>query len=213
MKTMKKPEHRCKAFISDTGKDFRCEACGEPEKEGKSSVAVTSNEDRIRINAIPDNSLPSERLCRHCGGLIKIRNPTGCCDHLYYPENCDVCRQLFEKPEPEKENKLLTREQESMTGDSIVSREAELHTENSGLKKWTGFDIESEITRLEELKDRDEIARFGYLTEFLRVADVRKVLDGMIREWEAWRDYDRKSEVKKSVTIRDLKKIRARLGL
>lgn len=25
-------------------------------------------------------------LCPDCGGLIKIRNPTGKCDHLYYPE-------------------------------------------------------------------------------------------------------------------------------
>ena len=31
-------------------------------------------------------------LCLHCGGEIAIRNPTGLCDHLYYPENCDVCK-------------------------------------------------------------------------------------------------------------------------
>ena len=28
-----------------------------------------------------------EKICPNCGGLIKIRNPTGECDHLYYPEN------------------------------------------------------------------------------------------------------------------------------
>ena len=27
--------------------------------------------------------------CPKCGGLISIRNPTGKCDHLYYPENRD----------------------------------------------------------------------------------------------------------------------------
>lgn len=26
------------------------------------------------------------RICPDCKGLIKIRNPTGKCDHLYYPE-------------------------------------------------------------------------------------------------------------------------------
>jgi hypothetical protein len=25
-------------------------------------------------------------LCKHCGGEIGIRNPTGKCDHLYWPE-------------------------------------------------------------------------------------------------------------------------------
>lgn len=25
--------------------------------------------------------------CRHCGGSIEIRNPTGACDHLYWPDN------------------------------------------------------------------------------------------------------------------------------
>lgn len=28
-----------------------------------------------------------ERLCQHCGGLIAVRNPTGKCDHLYWPTN------------------------------------------------------------------------------------------------------------------------------
>jgi hypothetical protein len=34
---------------------------------------------------------PSERKCPHCKGNILIRNPTGTCDHLYYPENCKIC--------------------------------------------------------------------------------------------------------------------------
>jgi len=29
----------------------------------------------------------NEDLCEYCGGLKKIRNPTGKCDHLYYPDN------------------------------------------------------------------------------------------------------------------------------
>lgn len=31
-------------------------------------------------------------ICEHCKGEIRIRNPTGKCDHLYYPDYCDVCK-------------------------------------------------------------------------------------------------------------------------
>jgi len=43
-------------------------------------------------------------ICEHCGGEIAIRNPKGYCDHLYYPENCEVCKDKH-KPKrdlPEK---------------------------------------------------------------------------------------------------------------
>lgn len=32
-------------------------------------------------------------LCPHCGGDKALRNPSGFCDHLYYPENCAVCNK------------------------------------------------------------------------------------------------------------------------
>lgn len=28
----------------------------------------------------------TEPMCKHCGGPISIRNPTGNCDHLYFPD-------------------------------------------------------------------------------------------------------------------------------
>ena len=31
------------------------------------------------------------RTCEHCKYPIDIRNLSGFCDHLYYPENCRVC--------------------------------------------------------------------------------------------------------------------------
>jgi len=27
-----------------------------------------------------------EPKCKHCGGPIAVRNPTGHCDHLYWPD-------------------------------------------------------------------------------------------------------------------------------
>lgn len=38
---------------------------------------------------------PKISKCFHCGGDKTIRNPTGKCDHLYYPENCHVCYYLM----------------------------------------------------------------------------------------------------------------------
>ena len=36
--------------------------------------------------------------CKHCKMTIDIRNPSGFCDHLYYPEYCKVCSKKSEKP-------------------------------------------------------------------------------------------------------------------
>ena len=33
-------------------------------------------------------------ICKHCKMDIAIRNPSGYCDHLHYPDNCDTCKHL-----------------------------------------------------------------------------------------------------------------------
>lgn len=38
------------------------------------------------------------RLCGHCGMDTVIRNPSGFCDHLYYPENCKWCKEKLKPP-------------------------------------------------------------------------------------------------------------------
>ena len=35
--------------------------------------------------------------CKYCGGDKAIRNPSGNCDHLYYPENCEGYKKEKEK--------------------------------------------------------------------------------------------------------------------
>ena len=42
--------------------------------------------------------------CEHCHQPIAIRNPSGYCDHLFYPENCDVCNE-------ENKEKLIAGEE------------------------------------------------------------------------------------------------------
>lgn len=44
--------------------------------------------------------------CNHCGGLISIANPKGFCNHVYYPDNCDVCKK--EKEKNQKKEKIYT---------------------------------------------------------------------------------------------------------
>jgi len=41
-----------------------------------------------------------KQICKHCKGDIAIRNPTGRCDHLYYPEYCLYCKSERYKLEP-----------------------------------------------------------------------------------------------------------------
>lgn len=38
-------------------------------------------------------------ICKYCGGDISKANPTGNCNHVYYPEN--VNRNLIYEPNPE----------------------------------------------------------------------------------------------------------------
>jgi hypothetical protein len=32
------------------------------------------------------DEMQDELMCKHCGGPIAIRNPSGACDHLYWPD-------------------------------------------------------------------------------------------------------------------------------
>jgi len=38
-----------------------------------------------------DSTKAHNKNCEHCKMDIAIRNPSGFCDHLYYPESCKVC--------------------------------------------------------------------------------------------------------------------------
>ncbi len=43
------------------------------------------------------NELKLEFKCPHCKMDKRIRNPSGYCDHLYYPDNCEECKKLEAK--------------------------------------------------------------------------------------------------------------------
>lgn len=35
----------------------------------------------------------TKNICPHCNMDKRIRNPSGYCDHLYYPESCEACKE------------------------------------------------------------------------------------------------------------------------
>lgn len=37
-----------------------------------------------------------DRLFLHCNQSIEVRNPSGFCDHLYYPDLCIICQIIIE---------------------------------------------------------------------------------------------------------------------
>jgi len=40
---------------------------------------------------IEKEKILSKYICQHCKGDIRIANPSGFCNHVYYPECCDIC--------------------------------------------------------------------------------------------------------------------------
>ena len=71
------PRHHSRLKWRDSAVEHEvyCDSCGESTGWTPSLSGVMTNWNRRQ-----------RRLCLHCGGPIAIRNPTGTCDHLYWPE-------------------------------------------------------------------------------------------------------------------------------
>ena len=72
-------EHKGKSYI------FECSFCNRKYLCNKSPKNL-----KVRV---PKGQKTFENICNHCGMDKKIRNPSGFCDHLHYPENCDICKE------------------------------------------------------------------------------------------------------------------------
>jgi len=77
------------------------------EKRYGFKKVIVYEDDLLDMGAIPlpedegveDNSYTgnnTQERCTHCGELVCLRNPSGYCDHLYYPENCELCKSTPE---------------------------------------------------------------------------------------------------------------------
>lgn len=59
--------------------------------------------------------------CAHCGFEIGIRNPSGFCDHLYYPENCNTCSGRPHIKDPKRMPLFPTVEEAQRIGRELLS--------------------------------------------------------------------------------------------
>jgi hypothetical protein len=45
-------------------------------------------------NDLNESDSSGQEVCKYCGGLKELRNPSGRCDHLYWPDNLTVEAKL-----------------------------------------------------------------------------------------------------------------------
>lgn len=38
-----------------------------------------------------------KKICSHCGYPLGYANPSGACNHVYYPDNCKICKKAKHK--------------------------------------------------------------------------------------------------------------------
>lgn len=48
---------------------------------------------------IREKHIALRKMCIHCGEQVALRNPTGYCDHLHYPDYCRVCKRMKREEE------------------------------------------------------------------------------------------------------------------
>ena len=56
---------------------------GENKKKEQNSRRVVENLGALMV-----------KICNHCKNDIAIRNPSGYCDHLKYPDYCRICKAI-----------------------------------------------------------------------------------------------------------------------
>jgi|SRR3990167_11046796 len=90
-------------YITD-GKDCFVDGRHKTKLSNGDYVVMVVLKDFNGNSVLPDKpkELEPENVCIHCGGDKQIRNPKGYCDHLYYPDYCDRCKELLNKKPPKK---------------------------------------------------------------------------------------------------------------
>ena len=70
-------------------------------KSKNNSQQVKENRQVFKTSADKDKQI--KEICPHCKMEIAIRNPSGYCDHLYYPDSCKICEIIMKK---DRQNKM-----------------------------------------------------------------------------------------------------------
>jgi hypothetical protein len=91
--------------------------------------------------------------CPHCKMDIAKRNPSGFCDHLYYPDNCEECsskveRKMTKRFEDYKNKKFKVTKPEVEMLNDLADKIQNLELENKMMK----VDIKGLQKEIETLK-------------------------------------------------------------
>jgi hypothetical protein len=126
-----------------------------------------------------NNTTPEagDTICPRCGGDTAIRNPTGQCDHLYYPDNVSV-------PTPEAE---------------IIRQVKDFAEKATAWKGWLGSTsevpdmlngiaelCESKAARIKELEEQLDGSRTLFRQEYRRREDAEEKLQIAVRLLEEY---------------------------
>jgi hypothetical protein len=91
--------------------------------------------------------MESHNKCKNCGEDIAIRNPTGNCDHLYYPENL---------PTKEDAGSWEKRFDKKFTVTSNAGTPLLRYTDAQGIKAFIAQEITTAVSQAEN-RTRDEV--------------------------------------------------------
>ena len=93
--------------------------------------------------------------CKNCGGNIAVRNPTGKCDHLYYPENLP---KKIEKLPLTYPVTIGTKSGKDWLGNECPDRKVmgELNVRKVDDEWWASYDAERMSGRLGVGKTKEE---------------------------------------------------------
>lgn len=76
------------------------------------------------------------KLCKHCEGDLAIRNPSGDCDHLYFPENCDTCKALRLKDDDAPQPKQIRKQVKNRSRIKERDKEKNYNGESSPYREY-----------------------------------------------------------------------------
>jgi len=139
-------------FVPEPEGYMYCHSCGRK----RSQYAKTNHiVDADKMVGSPSD--PVEVECKHCGYPISQRNPSGYCDHLYYPKNCTTCMvRIAHEESPAVSPSRQGRESTEHMGD-IAWCECECHTKGTPQPKcdkcYSSEYEESWARELEEILD------------------------------------------------------------
>ncbi len=124
----------------------------------------------------------TNEICKHCGYRIAIHANDPYCDHLYYPENCDICTNALKKIEKGMTNNEFL-EKKIKEFDNLFGSNRTRYVTPERFEDYLKSAIEeaqaeaAQETAREIIKELEEIDKLG-------IIDIPKYTARLIRVYE-----------------------------